>query len=41
MAAPDGRVHFAGDYTECDLTGTMEGAIRSGQRAADEVLADH
>ena len=39
MTAIDGRLHFAGDYTECDFTGTMEGAIRSGQRAADEVLA--
>ncbi len=35
---PERRVHFAGDYTEVDLNGTMEGAVRSGLRAADEVL---
>jgi monoamine oxidase len=37
-AVPERRVHFAGDYTDIPLCGTMEGAVRSGQRAADEVL---
>nr|WP_281356680.1 NAD(P)/FAD-dependent oxidoreductase [Amycolatopsis anabasis] len=32
------RVHFAGDYTDVGFCGTMEGAIRSGLRAADQVL---
>jgi monoamine oxidase len=32
------RLHFAGDYTELAFTGSMEGAVRSGIRAADEVL---
>lgn len=37
-AAPYRRVHFAGDYTDVDLNGTMEGAVRSGLRAAEETL---
>lgn len=37
-SAPVQRVHFAGDYTDVAFCGTMEGAVRSGQRAADEVL---
>lgn len=32
------RVHFAGDYTDVAFFGTMEGAVRSGLRAADEIL---
>lgn len=32
------RLHFAGDYTDFWWTGTMEGAMRSGIRAADEIL---
>lgn len=31
--------HFAGDYTDAPMSGTLEGAVRSGLRAADEVLA--
>ncbi|NBE50003.1 flavin monoamine oxidase family protein [Streptomyces boluensis] len=38
FAFPDRRVHFAGDYTVGRLSGTMEAAVRSGERAADEVL---
>ncbi len=34
-----GRVHFAGEHTARAWAGLMEGALRSGQRAADEVLA--
>ena len=39
LAAPAGRVHFAGEHTAGDLAGLMEGALRSGERAAREVLA--
>jgi monoamine oxidase len=38
MSAPHGRVAFAGDYAELPFFGTLEGAVRSGIRAADEVL---
>lgn len=30
--------HFAGDYTDAPMSGTLEGAVRSGLRAAEEVL---
>ena len=39
IAAPLGRVHFAGEHTAGDWAGLMEGALRSGARAAAEVLA--
>jgi monoamine oxidase len=39
IAAPLGRVHFAGEHTAGSWAGLMEGALRSGARAADEVLA--
>jgi monoamine oxidase len=39
LAAPAGRVHFAGEHTAGDLAGLMEGALRSGERAAREILA--
>jgi monoamine oxidase len=39
IADPFERVHFAGEHTAGDLAGLMEGALRSGIRAADEVLA--
>ncbi|HEV8222246.1 MAG TPA: NAD(P)/FAD-dependent oxidoreductase [Streptosporangiaceae bacterium] len=38
LAAPDGRIHFAGEHTAGHWAGLMEGALRSGQRAAGEVL---
>ena len=38
-AAPAGRIHFAGEHTAGHWAGLMEGALRSGQRAAGEVLA--
>ncbi|MER7986155.1 NAD(P)/FAD-dependent oxidoreductase [Streptomyces noursei] len=38
FALPDRRVHFAGDYTAGPLSGTMEAAVKSGERAAAEVL---
>jgi monoamine oxidase len=38
LAAPDGRVHFAGAETSI-LPSFMEGAVRAGERVAAEVLA--
>jgi monoamine oxidase len=38
LARPAGRLHFAGEHTAGDWAGLMEGAIRSGLRAAAEVL---
>jgi len=40
LAAPAGRIHFAGEHTAGPWAGLMEGALRSGQRAASVVLAD-
>ena len=37
-ATPERRVYFAGGYTDIEISDTMEGAVRSGHRAADEVL---
>lgn len=34
-----GRIHFAGTETASQYWGTMEGALASGDRAAQEVLA--
>ncbi len=39
LAAPAGRVLFAGEHTSIEWQGYIEGAIESGQRAALEVLA--
>jgi monoamine oxidase len=39
IGAPVGRVHFTGEHTAGAWSGLMEGALRSGVRAADEVLA--
>jgi len=39
IPAPAGRVFFAGEHTAGALAGLMEGALRSGARAAGEVLA--
>ncbi len=33
----EGAVHFAGEHTSADFSGYMNGAIESGQRAAQEV----
>ena len=38
FAVPHGRVYFAGEHTAGDWAGLMEGALRSGARAAAEVL---
>ena len=40
IAAPLGRVHIAGEHTAGTWVGLMEGALRSGARAAGELLAD-
>lgn len=37
LQEPVGPIHFAGEHTAGDWFGLMEGAIRSGQRAADEI----
>jgi monoamine oxidase len=39
IASPAGRVHFAGEHTAGPQAGLMEGALRSGIRAAGEVLS--
>lgn len=36
LQAPHGNIHFAGEHTSI-LRSTMEGALRSGVRAASEV----
>ena len=38
MAKPWQRIHFAGVHTAIKYTG-MEGALKSGERAATEILA--
>jgi len=38
VAAWERRTHMAGDYTEAGMSGTLEAAVRSGLRVADEVL---
>ena len=40
VAAPHGRIHLAGEHTAAEFCGTFEGALRSGARAAAEVLAE-
>lgn len=39
LASPVGRVHWAGTETATEWPGYMEGAVRSGERVAAEVLA--
>jgi monoamine oxidase len=39
FARPVGPIVFAGEHTEHDHHGTMEGALRSGRRASSQVLA--
>jgi monoamine oxidase len=36
---PAGRIHWAGAERATEMHGLMEGAVRSGERAAAEVLA--
>ena len=39
LESPIGRVHFAGEYLDPDFVGLMEGALRSGRRAAEAIGA--
>ena len=39
LRAPVGRIHWAGTETSTYWNGYMDGAVRSGERAAEEVLA--
>ena len=39
LSAPVGRVHIAGEHTAGEWSGLMEGALRSGLRAAEDVHA--
>jgi monoamine oxidase len=39
LAAPAGRILFAGEHTSLDWQGYMNGALTTGQRAAMEVIA--
>jgi monoamine oxidase len=39
LAKPIGSLFFAGEHTAGEWHGLMEGALRSGQRAAEQVLA--
>jgi monoamine oxidase len=39
LRAPVGRIHWAGTETADYWNGYMDGAVRSGERAAAEVLA--
>lgn len=41
LRRPEGRIHFAGTETATVWTGYIEGAVRSGERAAEEVGAAH
>ncbi|MGO9508244.1 MAG: flavin monoamine oxidase family protein [Mycobacterium sp.] len=40
LTTPHGRVHWSGTETSLDFFGLMEGAIRSGRRAAAELIRD-
>jgi monoamine oxidase len=39
LGAPVGPIHFAGEHTAGEQHALMEGALRSGVRAAEEILA--
>ncbi len=39
LGRPEGRLHFAGEATSPYYPGTLHGALLSGRRAANEVLA--
>ncbi len=41
LTQPQGRIHWAGTETSTAFFGLMEGAIRSGERAASEILSRH
>jgi hypothetical protein len=35
----EGNVHFCGEHTSIDFQGYLNGAVETGERAADEVIA--
>jgi len=39
LREPVGSIHWAGSETAAEFAGQMEGALRSGRRAAEEVAA--
>ena len=39
LREPEGRIHWAGSDTATHFTGAIEGAVRSGYRAADQIVA--
>lgn len=39
VARPEGRVHFAGEHTSVWIDGWMQGALESGNRVAQEIIA--
>jgi len=39
LREPVGPIHWAGTETADEWTGFLDGAVRSGQRAADEITA--
>jgi len=39
LTGPVGRIHWAGTETSTYWHGYMDGAVRSGERAASEVLS--
>ena len=41
LRKPCGKIHWAGTETATLWSGSIEGAIRSGERAADEILQTH
>jgi monoamine oxidase len=34
---PEGTIHFGGEHTSLNFQGHIEGAVRSGRRAAREI----
>ncbi len=39
VGRPEGAIHFAGEHTATANQGFLEGAVRSGERAADAIAA--
>lgn len=38
LRAPHGHIHFAGEYIDLEFTGLMEGALRTGEGAAEAIV---
>lgn len=39
VGRPEGHVHFGGEHTALEAQGYLEGAVRSGERCATEIMA--